>query len=843
MLHAASGHATPWGVMQEIPIVVGFTAGELSPWLSTRFDLQAYQRGAARICNFQVQPYGGLQLRPGTAFLQQLQSEAVRLFAFCYAADDALMLEFSPGRMRVYKGGQLLTHAGGSDTILLTPWTTEAQLRSLHFAQTNDAVYACCPTYPPVVLYRYTDTEWRCEEPDFESYPRETYSRQEGRLSVLFENGGLYASLSIGGGPQTFSPDMVGKEFLLADAALPGQTLFANETQQTGTSEAPDLRTASIARHALLHQKNAASGMVSFYRCIRAYEPGAYNGSLNLADYPHYFQPGIMRLDATNAPYEVMRDWELTTSGTWNAHWELWRSYDTPEMEPDFRLWNWTCIKTFSQSEYETRQNWALSGSEPRPCRMVLVCRCSSDAEVLGACVQFRILGGTREYRFRISSVTDERHARGYLMHRYMGNPVSFSTQSWSFGAMGARNGYPAFSTMFQGRLWLGGMTGLPTTLLASVVDDFQNFRMGSEDDAAMHLSIMGSDQNRICWICATRQLLIGTSDSEWMLVSGAGSMLTPTSVAFRRQSSVGSEGMPARTVENTVLFVQRGGRRLREIAYRLESDGYSTTDVSMLAEHLLKSGVKEWCVQRGSNFNVWVLTNDGTLAVLTINLEQQVTAWQRVDFAGRDVLHLAPMQSSCGMDDEMWFVLRTGASGHVALERMLHDSPHLDSLQEAVSTRNMEINCSHHLAGAEVCITDVESGAVVLAVATDLGIIAVPSVKRGRSYRVGVPIEGYLETMPLEGVNSFNSVRQFSRFKLRLLESDLAFDFRSTAHERWEHFYPTDYPGISLPFTGALRLPQMPDAAVGQALCLRYRGYDDFRLLAITQEVDHHGK
>lgn len=828
--------------MQEVPIVIGFTAGELSPWLSARFDLQAYQRGAARICNFQVQPYGGIELRSGTEFIGEPGDGAVRLFPFCYAADDVLMLEFSPGRMRVYRDGALLTNSSGSDTILLTPWSSDTQLQSLHFSQMNDAVYVCCPVYPPVVLYRYSDTEWRCEQPDFECFPRETYARQEGRLSVHMEQGGAYANLTLEGGNHVFTPDMVNEEYMLADAALPGKTLFANETQQTGTSAAPDLRTSSIARHTLLHQKNEKSSMCYFYRCIRDYTPGAYNGSNNLEDYPLYFQPGIMRLDATNAPYEVMRDWELTTTGTWNAQWELWRSYDTPEKEPDYRLWDWTCIKTFSQSDYETRQNWALAGSEPLPCRMVLVCRCCSDPAVLGACLQFRIPGGAREYKFRIESVQDSHHARARVVRTYMGNPVSFSTQCWSFGAMGARNGYPAFSTLFQGRLWLAGIPGLPTTLLASVVDDFQNFRMGSDDDAAMHLSIMGSDQNRICWLCATRQLLIGTSDSEWVLVSGAGNMLTPTSVAFRRQSSVGSAALPASAVENTVLFVQRGGRRMREIAYRLDADGYSTTDVSLLAEHMLESGVKEWCVQRGSQFNIWVLMNDGTLAVLTINLEQQVTAWQRVEFAGRRVLHLAPIQSLHGRDDEMWFVLQTKSCGKVSLERMMRKAVHLDSMQEAEAARNMELKCAQHLSGSEVCITDIETGDSVLAIASDSGF-AVPFVKRGRRYRVGIPIDGYLETMPMESANSFNSVRQFSRFKLRLLDSDLRFDYRSSANERWEHFYPSDNTNLHLPFTGALRLPQMPDAAVGQALCIRYRGQGNFRLLAITQEVDHHGK
>ncbi len=817
--------------MQEIPIVIGFTAGELSPWLSTRFDLQAYQRGAARICNFQVLPYGGLQLRPGTELVGQTGSAAVRLFPFCYAEDDALMLEFSPGCMRAYKEGALLRRDDGEHVLLTTPWTTEAQLQSLHFAQTNDAVYVCCPTQPPMVLYRCTDTEWRIEQPDFQVYPRESYARQEGRLSVLFEEEGEYAQLSLAGGNQYFTPDMAGQEYVLADATVPGRTLFANEIQYTGTTAAPDLKTARIARHTLLHQVHEKSAMAYFYHCIRDYEPAAFNGSANLADYPHYFQPGIMRLDSSQEPYEVLRDWELTTSGTWNAEWELWRSYDTPEQEPDFRLWNWTCIKTFAQSDYAPRQNWAISGSEPRPCRMVIVCRCCTDAKVLGAFLQFRILGGVREYKFRIAEVADSTHARARVQQRYLGHAVSFSTRDWSFGALGVRNGYPAFSAMFQGRLWLGGMPGLPTTLLASAVDDFQNFSMGSADDSAMHLSIMGSDQSRICWLCATRQLLIGTSDSEWGLVSGTGTMLTPTSVAFRRQSSVGSAAMPARAVENTVLFVQRGGRRMREIAYRLESDGYSATDVSMLAEHLLAAGVKEWCVQRGANFNVWVLTCDGTLAVLTINLEQQVTAWQRVEFAGREVLHLAPMQSSAGVDDEMWFVLRNPAGGCVTLERMRADTPHADGLHLTQADAEDRVEPPPHVTGLELCFINPETGR------------RVKHPEAGQQYLAGVPVVGELQTMPMEGAASFNSVRQFSRFKLRVLESEPSFDFRSSVHERWEHFTPEEYPGLETPFTGALRLPQMPDAAVGQSLCLRYRGIGDFRLLAITQEVDHHGK
>ena len=73
--------------MQEYTYITGFTAGELTPWLSSRFDLQAYARGAALLSNFEVQPYGGVRRRCGTQHVSTAaaqNSTAVRLVPFCF---------------------------------------------------------------------------------------------------------------------------------------------------------------------------------------------------------------------------------------------------------------------------------------------------------------------------------------------------------------------------------------------------------------------------------------------------------------------------------------------------------------------------------------------------------------------------------------------------------------------------------------------------------------------------------------------------------------------------------------------------------------------------------------
>lgn len=835
--------------MQEVPNVMGFTSGEISPWLSTRFDLQAYQRGAALLKNFIVQPYGGVCRRRGTVYVNDAldaNSGVVRFFPFAYSESDTLMLEFFTGGMRVYKDGNLVRNENGSVFALATPWLTYREVLSLHLTQVNDLVYATCPYYQPVVLRRYADNEWDWDIPVFHPFPRETYAMQRERLTVDTEQNGLYASVSLPDrGKMKFHQDMGGVEYLVAEMEMPSHTYFRNQSFSAGVMDLPDLSTTTVAKGRLLRSRDAGSGMYHYYTCVREYVPAMYNGSLSADDYPAYFMRGIMWLAEGNEPYEVCADWELKTHDRWDADWELWRSFDTKNLSDDIYQWNWTRVKSFSQNEFGERQNWAITGSEPSPCRMVLVCLSSMELPI-SPMLSFSALGGTREYTMRVEFVRNEYAARVSLVQPYLGNNQSFTTYKWSFGAFGFRNQYPAFSCFHQGRLWLGGINGMPTTLLASAVDDYYHFGVTSADDSSLHLTLTSDNQSRICWMCATRQMLIGTSDSEWSLTSsiGASEMLTPSGVAFARHSSVGSAAMPAHAMENTILFLQRGGKRLREISYKLESDGFASTDTCLLAEHLFASGVKEWCVQRGSNFFVWVLMNDGTVALLTMNAEQKVVAWQRVDFAGREVLHMTAVQQRNSAEDEMWFAFRNKQNGYVTIERSAQDSPFADGCRTITAQENGKLSGLSYLAGLKVSISqpgETNHTGEFYEVSAQ-GVVEYPEAVAGVSYVVGVPFDSELQTLPLETQVSFNAVREHSRVRMRLLDSDLQFDYKSSHAERWEHYSP-EIDFKTVPYTGSIRLTQMPDAGIGQGFCLRYSGHADFKLLALTVEVDFHGK
>lgn len=833
--------------MQEIPYILGLTAGELSPWLSSRFDLQAYLRGAAKMSNVLTLPYGGVLRRRGTEYIGQsaaIGSTAVKLFPFRYSESDVLMLEFFSGGMRVYKDGRLLYY-NGEPYVLTTPWIAPGVVKDLRFTQINDVVYVTSVMLPPMMLVRDYDTHWYCREVVFEPYPRETYALQSDVLHVEMESNDTYATLTLdAGSSRTFQTSMVGTEYLMADADIPTMTLFRGESfDRQNLANFAEFYKYTIPVGTGGYVKNTASNMYRYYTCIREFNATHFNGSTDPDDYPNFFLPGFMWLNADGQPYEVCSDWEIRTNGEWNATWELWRSYDTPEQGTDYGLWNWTRVKTFSQSDFSERQNWALSGSEPYPCRMVLVCR-GSRALSIDPMLYFRSMGGTREYKFKITSVTNARKARAEVVRKYLGGNKSFSTRSWSFGAFGALMYFPRFSAFYQGRLWFSGIPGMPTTLLGSSIDDFTNFRMGPNDDDALHLTLASDNQCEICWLCAARELLLGTSDGEWVLSSSSGSSLTASTVGFHRHSSVGSANLPARAVENTVLFIQRGAKRLREISYKLESDGFTATDSSLLAEHLLRAGVKEWCVQRGSNFYVWVLMQDGTLAVLTLNLEQNVTAWQRMEFPGRKVVQIATLPGTSGNEDEVWLVLQNPTDNYLSLERIRETSAYLDGFVSVTVTTSGKLTGLSHLAGMQVKYAPAGSSPDAFrdGTVTEAGDLSVAEAAVGSVYEVGRSYTSELQTMPLEGQSSFNSVRQMSRVRLRLLESDLSFRYKTTCSERWEN-YSASVDRQTIPFTGSVRLSQMPCADVGQGFSLQYSGLRAFCLLAMTIEVDYHGK
>jgi hypothetical protein len=93
-------------------IVTNFRAGELSPRLEGRIDLQKYNEAAQTLQNMLVFPQGGTTRRPGTKFAGRSKDGGkVRLINFEFSDEQAYVLEFGVNYIRFFKDGGILTEA------------------------------------------------------------------------------------------------------------------------------------------------------------------------------------------------------------------------------------------------------------------------------------------------------------------------------------------------------------------------------------------------------------------------------------------------------------------------------------------------------------------------------------------------------------------------------------------------------------------------------------------------------------------------------------------------------------------------------------------------------------
>lgn len=134
-----------------------FTAGELSPRVYGRVDIDRYPNGAKRIENGVVSVQGGVRRRPGLRFRAgtKINTQRSRLIPFVFNRAQAYALEFGNNYMRVYRDGAQI--AGPYE--IATPYT-EAMLPALDYEQSADSMFITHPDVPTQRLQRFADALW-----------------------------------------------------------------------------------------------------------------------------------------------------------------------------------------------------------------------------------------------------------------------------------------------------------------------------------------------------------------------------------------------------------------------------------------------------------------------------------------------------------------------------------------------------------------------------------------------------------------------------------------------------------------------------------------------------------
>ena len=238
----------------------------------------------------------------------------------------------------------------------------------------------------------------------------------------------------------------------------------------------------------------------------------------------------------------------------------------------------------------------------------------------------------------KITGVTDTTNATIEILTTLS---ASTATANWRLGAFSDTTGHPSCVTFFEQRLVFAGTTNQPQTVFFSKSGDYENMdaNIGGTiaDSDAIIYTIASNQVNAIRFMTATRTLIIGTAGGEFS-VSGGGAdvAITPTNILIKKQSNHGAANLDALAVGNVTLFMQRARRKMRELAYNFDVDGYIAPDMTILAEHITEGGITQMAYQQEPNQIIWLVRGDGELVGFTYQREQQVTAWHRHIFGGK---------------------------------------------------------------------------------------------------------------------------------------------------------------------------------------------------------------
>jgi hypothetical protein len=599
-----------------------FTAGELTPRISGRTDIDRYQNGAARMLNCHPVVHGGSVRRAGTRFAKaaKFAAKKSRLIEFVFSRDVAYMLEFGDLYVRVFgPSGVFLTE-------IVSPYT-EQQVQELDYTQGADTMFLWHGSVFPQRLRRFGDTIWDLSAAPFTAQP---FDEQGEPLNANLTLSALTGAITVTASAPVFLPSDVGRN-LVSGAGIGVVTAYTDTTHVNVTVSTAFLALAIASGAWYLDVSPQGFAIPS------AKDPSG--ASITIA--------GATTRAAT-----------LTLTGktgaiTINASAGVFVPGDTGKvLYADSGIVTLTYVSAtqctgtttadFAYLSYPTG-SWGVAGGVWR-------------VDDVGKYV--RLNGGL----VKITAFTSDASVRATIV-TVMTSVIAVSPLAWSLEATvwNAANGYPRTGTLFEQRLWAAGSSKYPQTIWGSKTAVYLDFTKGTADSDACIFTIASDEINPISFLAAGRNLLVHTYGGEFTMQGGTDKPITPSNVQIKPQSTHGSKNVRPVTVGKESIFVQRAGRKLRALSYSLTIDGYQAPDLSVLAEHITYSGITALAYQQEPDLQIWGTRTDGTLLSCTLDRDQNVAGWAQhiTDGAFESV---ATMPN--GDSEQLWAIVRRTVNG-----------------------------------------------------------------------------------------------------------------------------------------------------------------------------------
>lgn len=635
-----------------------FVAGEISPFLFGRSDVNSYKDALQQCVNYIPMVYGGLTKRPGFKYIAALadMTATARLQKFIFSSNQSYQLEFSNLKLRFYKDQGLIAQArtiSNGTFASFSGWTdastgggsAAASGGKLALTAGGGTAKAVADVVANYGVGTYTVT---CD------IGTATTTWRVGTTSGGSEIG--TGTLTTGTGKTfSFTPTTNGNMYLsfqntsdsTVDNIVISTPAYTIDTPYA-TADIPDLRFAqSFDKIVIVHPSYAPRELIRL---------GHDNWTLSAIsfDEPAYLDENSSTVTLT--PSGLTGSITVTASSATFASTDVGRviRYKAgPDGSETIKYGGSPVALNGTQTNFNIPfypqgssdldvYKQAATGVytlQANPADYTI----SGGQVVMGAApgvtdaIEIRKKNaGSGEWGWMtITAYTSSTQVTATVNRTLSGTNAS---TTWRLGAWSATTGYPELCTFHQQRLVLAK----DRTVWCSGIGDLYNF----SPDNALHKDQIDADTgfyfdldrtSQIQWIKSIKDVIIaGTLDN---IQSIANVNLGISGVVSKIESSISCAFVEPEVVENEIAFIELNGKRVYAVGFVFTQDGYIPTNMTLLAEHITGSSTfVELTYADLPGKVLWVRKANGSIVSCTYVKNQGQTSWARHTIGGTDV-------------------------------------------------------------------------------------------------------------------------------------------------------------------------------------------------------------
>jgi hypothetical protein len=653
-----------------------FNAGEWSPLMEGRADLEKYSSSCQSLYNMVSLPQGGATRRSGFKYIADVKTAAkkVRLIPFKATDDSNYMLEFGHLYIRVFKD-----QAAVGAPIEVTTTYDETDLYELKFAQSADTMTIVHEDYAIKELVRISNAVWALRTKTFTIEPTAETAGYLG--STLNASATLTPAATSGDnvlfttGAAIMQTGDVGRTVTMVDSVL-GTTYSGITVKITSVLDDNEFY-GNITGTFPSTSAIAATG----WRLT-----GTPGGSITPSDQLGIGSPCTITLTtgpASRTNLLSSGDDFWTVNGGATAYYVNNGDGTPPAAKPTAFYVDGVKWPEWPNATVPPWGKWLYDDLDTLGFDTVYINDALGDPDGWGEADSYIQYAGTTtdESSFRSNDVGKYiyLHSGAVKITAYVSESVVTGTivrsltavtetAAWTLedslfdNADGAGNENPAAVAYYEDRLWFAGTPSNPQSVFGSVTGVYNSFFKGTDADDAIIETILSRTLTKIKWLEPSESLFIGTTGGVWRMNGGSlDAAITPTSKTVKQVTQQPSSQEQCVAVGSNLIYAHEQGQKLYSITQQTELTGNLAIEESIRADHIAVGGVTQFALQSDPYDITWMVRGDGLIIGMTFNRNQDIVAFHRHETDGT-VESLAVINGATY--DELWVAVNRTING-----------------------------------------------------------------------------------------------------------------------------------------------------------------------------------